>query len=189
MKSRIFLCHIIRKNFMAHFYGWGSIGSRLQSHYKDTVYFLPFSSQEFLVLFDQPQKDEKLSRPWSHPVAFLMKFSYEILNAPSEKIMFLWNFYHLFSSFVLSEVLIAVIMAVSKILDFFLGVISWKRVHFSMGVSFSVGGWGASLLNGGHPPWEGISFDGEVFVKNIWDGGVPSCPLWESLHQELIQLP
>ena len=45
-----------------------------------------------------------------------------------------------------------------------------------MGVSFSVGGWGASLLNGGQPPWEGISFDGEVFVKNIWDGGGALVP-------------
>ena len=34
----------IKKNFMAPFYGWGSIASRLQSHYKEAVYFLPFSS-------------------------------------------------------------------------------------------------------------------------------------------------
>ena len=32
------------------FCGWCSTVSRLQSHYKETVYFLPFISQEFLVL-------------------------------------------------------------------------------------------------------------------------------------------
>ena len=35
---------------MALFYGWGSTVSRLQSHYEETVYFLPLSSQKFLVL-------------------------------------------------------------------------------------------------------------------------------------------
>ena len=35
---------------MPPFYGWGSTVSRLQSHNKETVYFLSFSSQEFLVL-------------------------------------------------------------------------------------------------------------------------------------------
>ena len=38
------------KKFMAPFYGWGSTVSRLQSHYEETVYFLPLSPQEFLVL-------------------------------------------------------------------------------------------------------------------------------------------
>ena len=33
---------------MAPFYGWGSTVSRLQSHYEENAYFLPFSSQEFL---------------------------------------------------------------------------------------------------------------------------------------------
>ena len=32
------------------FCGWCSTVSRLQSHYKETIYFLPFISQEFLVL-------------------------------------------------------------------------------------------------------------------------------------------
>ena len=36
--------------FMLPFYGWGSTASRLQSHYEETVYFLPLSSQKFLVL-------------------------------------------------------------------------------------------------------------------------------------------
>ena len=31
----------LKKNFMASFYGYGSTLSRLQSHYKETVYFLP----------------------------------------------------------------------------------------------------------------------------------------------------
>ena len=36
-------------NFMARFYGWGSTASRL-SHFEEAVYFLPLSSQKFLVL-------------------------------------------------------------------------------------------------------------------------------------------
>ena len=39
-----------KKNFMAPFYGWGSTVSRLQSHYEETVYLLPLSSQKFLVM-------------------------------------------------------------------------------------------------------------------------------------------
>ena len=36
---------------MAPFCGWGSTNlSRLQSHYEEGVYFLPLSSQKFLVL-------------------------------------------------------------------------------------------------------------------------------------------
>ena len=35
---------------MAPFYGWCSTASRLQSHYKEAVYFIPLSSEEFLVL-------------------------------------------------------------------------------------------------------------------------------------------
>ena len=38
------------QNFMAPFYGWGSTTSRLQSHYKEPVYFLPLISQKFLLL-------------------------------------------------------------------------------------------------------------------------------------------
>ena len=34
----------VKKNFMAPFYGWGSIASRLQSHYKEAVYFSTLSS-------------------------------------------------------------------------------------------------------------------------------------------------
>ena len=32
---------------MAPFYGWGSIASRLQSHYEEAVYFLALSPQKF----------------------------------------------------------------------------------------------------------------------------------------------
>ena len=35
---------------MAASYEWGSTASRLQSHYKEIVYFLPLSSQKFQVL-------------------------------------------------------------------------------------------------------------------------------------------
>ena len=35
---------------MAPFYGWGSTGWWLQSHYEEVVYFLPLNSQIFLVL-------------------------------------------------------------------------------------------------------------------------------------------
>ena len=37
------------KNFMVTFYGRGSTAERLQSHYEDAVYFLPLSSEKFLV--------------------------------------------------------------------------------------------------------------------------------------------
>ena len=38
------------------------------SHFEEAVYFLPLSSQIFWYSLYQPQKDERLSRPWSHPV-------------------------------------------------------------------------------------------------------------------------
>ena len=42
--------NFFKKSFMVPFNGWGSAASRLRSHYKETVYFLPLSSQEVLVL-------------------------------------------------------------------------------------------------------------------------------------------
>ena len=36
--------------FMTPFCGWGSIVSRLQSHYKESDYFLPLSPQKFMVI-------------------------------------------------------------------------------------------------------------------------------------------
>ena len=55
---------------MNPFYGCGSTVSRLQSHYKEIVYFLPVSSQKFLVLIWSTSEEWKgeLSQPWSHPV-------------------------------------------------------------------------------------------------------------------------
>ena len=35
---------------MVQFYGWGSTASRLETHYKEAVYYLQLSSQKFLVL-------------------------------------------------------------------------------------------------------------------------------------------
>ena len=32
---------VLKKSFMALFYGWSSTASRLQSHYKETVHFFP----------------------------------------------------------------------------------------------------------------------------------------------------
>ena len=58
----------MKKNFIAPFYGWGSTVSRLQSHYKEAVYFLPVSSQTLLVLIWSTSEGYRLSRPWSHPM-------------------------------------------------------------------------------------------------------------------------
>ena len=38
-----------KNNFMAPIYEWGSIASRLQSHYEDTVYFLSLKFTKFLI--------------------------------------------------------------------------------------------------------------------------------------------
>ena len=51
------------------FYGWGSAASRIWSHYEETVYFLPLSSQKFLVLISTTSKRMKgwvdlESTPW-----------------------------------------------------------------------------------------------------------------------------
>ena len=40
-------------------FGWGSTASRLQSHYEETVCFLPVSSQEFLVLISSTSEGWK----------------------------------------------------------------------------------------------------------------------------------
>ena len=44
---------------MAPFYGWDSTASRLQSHYEEALYFLPFKLPS--VLFAQFKKREKHS--------------------------------------------------------------------------------------------------------------------------------
>ena len=56
-----------KKNFMAPFYGWGSTASRLEPLRGGSL-LLPLSSQNSRYSFYQPRKDERLSRPWSHPV-------------------------------------------------------------------------------------------------------------------------
>ena len=38
------------------------------SHFEEVVYFLPLSSQKSWYSFYRPRKDERLSRPWSHPL-------------------------------------------------------------------------------------------------------------------------
>ena len=53
-----------KKTLTAPFYGWGSTVSRLQSHYKETVYFLPLGPQDFLVLIQYSFSPRK--GPWSH---------------------------------------------------------------------------------------------------------------------------
>ena len=53
---------------MAPFYGWGSAISRLQSHYKEADYFLQQVPRNSWYSFDQPWKDKRLGRLWSHPV-------------------------------------------------------------------------------------------------------------------------
>ena len=62
---------IYKQNFIPSFYGWGSTASRLQSHFEEAAYFLPLSSPNSLPLqnsFDRPRKDDRLIRPWIHPV-------------------------------------------------------------------------------------------------------------------------
>ena len=48
---------------MTPFNGQGSIVSRLQSHYKERVYFLRLSSQRSWYSFDRPSKDELTLEP------------------------------------------------------------------------------------------------------------------------------
>ena len=50
-----------KKNFTAPFYGWSSTVSKLQSHYEETVYFLPLSSLDFWYSILQQNKEFKKS--------------------------------------------------------------------------------------------------------------------------------
>ena len=54
--------------FLPPFYGWCWTASRLQSHYKERVHFLPPSPRNSSHSFYQTRKDERLSQPWGHPV-------------------------------------------------------------------------------------------------------------------------
>ena len=52
MYSRSLECLLLKKNFLAPFYGWGSLVSGLHSHH------------EKFQAFDRPQEYEWLSQPW-----------------------------------------------------------------------------------------------------------------------------
>ena len=52
---------------MTPFYGWGSTASRLEPLQWGSLLFTTKIS-EIWYSFYRPQKDERLSRPWSHPV-------------------------------------------------------------------------------------------------------------------------
>ena len=59
-----------RKNiFMDPFYGWGSTTSRPKPLRGCSLLFTTkFPEIPGIYSFYQPQKDERLSRPWTHPV-------------------------------------------------------------------------------------------------------------------------
>ena len=48
--AEVMISNLQISTFMAPFYGWDSIASRLHNHYEEAVYFLPISSQKLLVL-------------------------------------------------------------------------------------------------------------------------------------------
>ena len=55
---------------MAPFIGWDLTVSRQQSHYEETVYFLPFSSQEYLVLNWSTSEGWKAELTLEPPIGF-----------------------------------------------------------------------------------------------------------------------
>ena len=58
-----------KKNFKAPFYGWGSIASKLEPIWGGSLLFTTKLPEiPGIYSFYQPQKDERLSQPWSHPV-------------------------------------------------------------------------------------------------------------------------
>ena len=58
-----------KKIFMAPFYIWHSTASRLQNHYEEAVYFLPLSSQKFLLILST-SKGWKAESILEHPSGF-----------------------------------------------------------------------------------------------------------------------
>ena len=50
-------------NFIVPLYGWNLFVSKLQSHYKETVFFVTLSRRSFWYSFDWPRKDKSLSKP------------------------------------------------------------------------------------------------------------------------------
>ena len=55
---------------MTPFYGLGSTVSKLQSHYKDTVYFLALSLQGYLVLISSTLEERKAEPTLKPPSGF-----------------------------------------------------------------------------------------------------------------------
>ena len=55
---------------MSPFYGWDSTISRVRSHYKDTVYFLPLSLQEYLELILSTLEGWKAASTLNPPSGF-----------------------------------------------------------------------------------------------------------------------
>ena len=55
---------------MVAFYGWGWTVSRLHCHYEETVYFLPLSPQEFLILIWSTSQGWKAESTLEPPSGF-----------------------------------------------------------------------------------------------------------------------
>ena len=65
-KILVYTSRLIKKNFMASFYGWGSTASRLQPLWGGSLLFTIQSPE--IPGTHWPRKDERLSRHRSHPV-------------------------------------------------------------------------------------------------------------------------
>ena len=62
---------------MAPLYGWSSADSRLQSHHEETVYFLPLSSLQFLVLIRSTSEGRKVE------ITLKLSSGFELVYQPS----------------------------------------------------------------------------------------------------------
>ena len=90
------------------FYGWGSTVSKVQSHYNETVSFLPFSShvsRNSRYSIDRPRKEERLSSPWSRPVVSNLGTLDFQSTALSTRLLHVltshqetWNYFYIFLS-------------------------------------------------------------------------------------------
>ena len=125
----------------------------------------------------------------------LFHFSYKILDAPSDKIAFLWNFCYLFSYAVLWVK--QVLMTVSDFSGFFSRIhilergftfqwgggcfsewgfiLKWGVPH-GVGIGFDEGGGGSKKIigwgRGGHTPTKGNPVYGTLFAQNF------DCSKW-----------
>ena len=63
-----FLIFFYKQNFLVPFYGLVYTATKLQSHYREIVYFELLSSLEFVVLIPSTWVDEGQFPPWSHVV-------------------------------------------------------------------------------------------------------------------------